>query len=389
MSTDSSKDASTKTIGFAPSPADTQRILLINFGGIGDEILFFPVIETLRYAYPHVYLSILVEPRCHNLMDHHYFIDEVLTFDIKHRKSPGDLLDLLTLIRNNEADMIISSGSSSLVAPLLFLSGASRRVGYDSGRFPGLLTHKAPLNKEQYAADMYHDLLSPLGLVRSKVIPQMNLPNMVKYWSHQWLSSQGLTTDEQVHDYVLIHPGVSLMSKEKQLIKSWERDRWCQLIQRLLKEKTPVVLAGGPDDAEEIQYITDRIQHPLFKLAYGHTRDLYQLGGLIEAASVSVCVDSAPMHLAIALKASLVAIFGPTDETKLVPNDVRYQMVRHDVPCRPCLWATRNTTCATLDCLTGIQVKQVYNAVRGFLPLSPPNRGVETSVTQLADDFTH
>ena len=70
-------------------------ILLNNFGGIGDEILFYPVIETLRYAYPHAFISILVEPRCHNLLDHHYFIDEVLTFDIKHRKSPGDLLDLL------------------------------------------------------------------------------------------------------------------------------------------------------------------------------------------------------------------------------------------------------------------------------------------------------
>jgi ADP-heptose:LPS heptosyltransferase len=385
MSTDLSQSLPQTAPSPTPDPADIQRILLINFGGIGDEILFFPVIETLRYAYPHAYLSILVEPRCHNLMDHHYFIDEVLTFDIKHRKSPGDLLDLLTLIRSNEADMIISSGGSSLVAPLLFLSGASHRVGYDSGRFPGLLTHRAPLNKEQYAANMYHDLLSPLGLARPNVVPQTSLPTIVKHWSHQWLSTQGLTTGDHIKDYVLIHPGVSLMSKEKQLIKSWERDRWCQLIQRLLKEETPVVLAGGPDDAEEVNYITTRIQHPLFKVAYGHTRDLYQLGGLIEAAGVTVCVDSAPMHLAIALQSPLVAIFGPTDENKLVPKDARYQVVKHDVHCRPCLWATRNTTCATLDCLTGIQVKQVYAAVRGFLPLAAPNKGSGHSSSKVVE----
>ena len=351
-----------------PKPLDVDRILLINFGGIGDEILFFPVIETLRYAYPHAYISMLVEPRCHNLMDHHYFIDEVLTFDIKHRKSPGDLLDLLTLIRSNAPDMVISSGGSSMVAPLLFLSGAKVRVGYQSGRFPQLLTHQAPLNKEQYAADMYHDLLQPLGLVRPSVVPHTTLPNIVKHWSQRWLESQGL----KAHSYVLIHPGVSLMSKEKKLIKSWERDRWCQLIERVLKENTPVVLAGGPDDAEEIAYITQRIQHPLLKQAYGHTRDLYQLGGLIESAAVTVCVDSAPMHLAIALQAQLVAIFGPTDEKKLVPQDSKYSVIKHDVPCRPCLWATRNTTCDALDCLTGIQVKQVYNAVRKFLPLPQP-----------------
>lgn len=360
-------------------PVDVERILLINFGGIGDEILFFPVIETLRYAYPHAYISILVEPRCHNLMDHHYFIDEVLTFDIKHRKSPGDLLDLLTLIRSNEADMVISSGGSSLVAPLLFLSGAEVRVGYQSGRFPQLLTHAAPLNKEQYAADMYHDLLQPLGLTRPEVVPRTTLPNIVKHWSQHWLKTQGLANK----DYVLIHPGVSLMSKEKKLIKSWERDRWCKLIVRLLKEETPVVLAGGPDDAEEVRYITARIQHPLLKVAYGHTRDLYQLGGLIEAAKVTVCVDSAPMHLAIALQAQLVAIFGPTDEKKLVPQDSRFRVISHDVPCRPCLWATRNTTCDSLDCLQGIRVKSVYNAVRQFLPLPASKAPEKKPVAQV------
>ncbi len=355
-----------------PKPEMPDRILLINFGGIGDEILFYPVIETLRYAYPQARLSILVEPRCHNLLDHHYFIDEILTFDIKHRKSPGDLLDLLNLIRANEADMIISSGGSSLVAPLLFLSGAPVRVGYDSGRFPGLLTHRAPLNKEQYAADMYHDLLQPLKLERGPVIPRMELPGLVKQWSSRWLQQQGLKKGE----YVLIHPGVSLMSKEKKLIKSWARSRWCQLIRQLLKEKTPVVIAGGPDDAEEVAYLKSRLkQHPKLVYAYGHTRDLYQLGGLIQQAAVTVCVDSAPMHLAVALEANTVAIFGPTDEKKLVPDSPKYKVIKHDVSCRPCLWATRNTTCDALDCLKGIEVKSVYDAVRDFLPLvaeTPP-----------------
>ena len=75
--------------------ADIERILLINFGGLGDEVLFFPVIETLRYHYPKARIAMLVEPRCANLMEHHYFLDQVLTFDIKHRRSPADLLEML------------------------------------------------------------------------------------------------------------------------------------------------------------------------------------------------------------------------------------------------------------------------------------------------------
>lgn len=351
-----------------PSPLieqDIQRIMLINFGGIGDEILFFPVIETLRYHYPNARISILVEPRCRNLLEHHYFIDQIYTFDIKHRKSPGDLMELLTMLRTEAPELLISSGSSSLVAPLLFLSGAPHRVGYDAGKFSFLLTHRAPLNQEQYAAQMYYDLLQPLGFPQHTVQPKLKLPTVVKLWAKSWLKSQGLAEDEP---YVLIHPGVSLMSKEKKLIKSWERARWETLIQRLLDEETKVVIAGGPDDAEEIDYLQSRLNHPNLVMAYGHTRDLYQLGGLIEQAAVTVCVDSAPMHLGVALNAKLVAIFGPTDEAKLLPHSDHFKAITHPVSCRPCLWSTRQTTCDELKCLQGISIDQVYDAVRSYLP---------------------
>lgn len=343
-----------------------RRIMLINFGGIGDEILFFPVIETLRYQYPNARLSILVEPRCRNLLEHHYFVDKVYTFDIKHRKSPGDLMELMTLLRAESPELLISSGSSSMVAPLLFLSGAPYRVGYDVGKFRFLLTHRAPLNQDQYAAQMYYDLLKPLGLSQHSVQPRMELPNMANLWARRWLKTQGLSKSEP---YVLIHPGVSLMSKEKKLIKSWERARWESLIRRLLAEKTHVVLAGGPDDAEEIDFLRQRLDDPKLHLAYGQTRDLYQLGGLIRHAAVTVCVDSAPMHLAVALNAPLVAIFGPTDERKLLPDAEPFQALTHPVSCRPCLWATRQTTCDALSCLEGISVEAVYQAVQRRLPL--------------------
>ncbi len=346
-----------------------KRILMINFGGIGDEILFYPVIESLRSQYPQAHLSILVEPRCQNLLEHHYYLDKVLTFDIKHRKSPSDLLELLNLIRESAPELIVSSGGSSMVAPLLFLSGAPYRAGYDSGRFPNLLTHRAPLNPDQYAAQMYYDLLLPLGFPAQSVTPQMSLPGVVKDWASAWLEGQGLARQR----FVLIHPGVSLMSKEKKLIKSWARDHWLTLIQQLLHEGEHVVLAGGPDDAEEIDYLQPRLGvHSNLHLAYGQTRDLYQLAALIERSGALICVDSAPMHLGVALNAPVVAIFGPTDDQKLLPpgEQLHLQAVTHSVACRPCLWATRNTTCDTLDCLVNISVDQVYQALRKLMPVA-------------------
>lgn len=347
--------------------ATLERILLINFGGLGDEILFFPVIQHLRAHYPAARITALVEPRCRNIMEHNHLIDEVFTFDIKSRKHPGDLLELVGILRDEAPDMIISSGGSTLVAGLLFLSGARYRVGYDSGRLRFLLTHRAPLNKEQYAAKMYYDLLLPLGFPDYITPePEMKLPAMVDQWVVAWFKRQQVPLDEP---YVLIHPGVSLLSKQKQLIKSWENHKWEALIRQLLEEGTRVVLAGGPDDADELAYLQARLSHPKLVSTYGHTRNMYQLGGFIRRAGVMVCVDSAPLHLGVAVNANIVTIFGPTDEQKLLPmHRTNLRVIHTDVACRPCLWATRQTTCEALTCLQEIGVERVYNAVREFVP---------------------
>ena len=68
-----------------PVDASIQRILVVNFGGIGDEILFFPVIQSLREAYPHAHIAALVEPRCEGIMRFNPAIDDVFTFDAKHQ----------------------------------------------------------------------------------------------------------------------------------------------------------------------------------------------------------------------------------------------------------------------------------------------------------------
>ena len=335
------------------------RILLINFGGIGDEILFFPVIEDLRSHYTHAHITVVVEPRCRSIMEHNYLIDEVICFDIKQRKHPGDLLELLGLIRDQAPDLILSSGSSPLVACLLFLSGSPVRVGYRPRKLGFLLTDPVELNKEQYAARMYHDLLKPLGFPDQPPVPRMHLPHSVRHWVSDWLAEHHLAE----HDYALIHPGVSQLSKDKQMIKSWELAKWEALIEQLLAQERNVVLAGGPDDAAELNWLLSRLAHPRLFSIYGQTRDMYQLAGVIQRAGVMICVDSAPMHLGVAMGTPLVAIFGPTDEHKLLPpNQPHMRVVQAGTHCRPCLWATRQTTCEALSCLRDISVESVLSA---------------------------
>ena len=42
---------------------DVKKVLLINFGGIGDEILFFPTIKSVKQTYPNAKIYLALEKR--------------------------------------------------------------------------------------------------------------------------------------------------------------------------------------------------------------------------------------------------------------------------------------------------------------------------------------
>ncbi|MFX6424124.1 hypothetical protein ABTG32_17980, partial [Acinetobacter baumannii] len=59
--------------------AEAMKILTINFGGIGDEILFLPTLASIRAIYPHARISLLLEPRSRSFEQVTDLVDEILT----------------------------------------------------------------------------------------------------------------------------------------------------------------------------------------------------------------------------------------------------------------------------------------------------------------------
>lgn len=324
-------------------PHQLKRVLAINFGGIGDEILFLPTLKSIRAQLPNCHLSLMLEPRSASVRQITELVDDVITFDIKKRPLlVADLLELLNKIREGAFDILVSSGSSKQVAILLFLSGVPERVGYDSGSLSRrLLTYAVPLDRNQYAACMYHDLATGLGAPKldvSECIPELTIPESSRVLMRQWLqrpdadfSSDSVGTDRQ-KKRVLLHPGTSKLAIQKGIIKTWEADSWMRLIKLLLADgDKEVILAGGPDDAEIVRSILppgSEAEHPLLRSGVGITRNLSDLAALIEMTDLLVCVDSAPMHIGVGLRKPLVAMFGPTDERKLLPADPRFKALR-------------------------------------------------------------
>ncbi|MBC7472978.1 MAG: glycosyltransferase family 9 protein [Candidatus Sericytochromatia bacterium] len=345
---------------------DFKKILLICFGGIGDVILFYPVINVLRDLYPRSKIIFVVEPRCKNIAEKNPYVNQVITFDLKNKPELKDYVNFIKQLRQENLDLAVSIGRSPLVPVLLFLSGAKHRVGYATNPLKFLYSKAVPLNPNQYAGKMYFDLLKGVGIDADILspVPVIKVPDNEKKWADQWFADKNLVS-QGLQKIIMIHPGASNISKQKNIIKTWDPEKWSKLINQLLMKNIKVILAGGPDDSEDIQKIKNNLidQNNNFIDAYGQTKSLEQLAALIQKSDMLVCVDSAPLNMAVGVGTPLVAIFGPTNENKILPKDNKFKAVRINLDCTPCLWEKRQNTCEALTCLTNLDVNTVLETV--------------------------
>lgn len=329
-----------------------KNILLINFGGIGDEILFLPVIQGLKKTYPDSKITLCLEERSSAFLKLTNLIDYAFYINIKTKDKYIEMLKLYFKALTGKYDLVISSGSNPLIPVLLFFTGIKERAGYKANKLAEkLLTIPVNLNKNQYAANMYFDL------VKSITKGNFELP---------YIKTEEA---EKIKNSVLIHPGVSRISISKNIIKIFNGSQWANLIKLLLKEGFKVILAGGPDDSECINKIRENLKGENltnFTDMFGETKNIYDLAVLIKKSEILVCSDSAPMHIGVATNTKTIAIFGPTDEKKLLPVSDKFIAITNNSDCRPCLWAKRQETCRDLKCLN-IDLNKIVENIKCLL----------------------
>lgn len=324
-----------------------KRILAINFGGIGDEIFFLPTLISLKKEFPESEITLALEPRSKGIKDLTDIIDDLMLIDVKGKNKYAELFNLILKARQGHYDLVVSSGGNKLISILLFLTGIKERCGYNTGKLSEiLLTHAMPLNKNQYACKMYHDLIRDITSYNTE-LPEINV-----------------TSGEKIANSVLIHPGVSKLSVQKNCIKTIPAETWAKTIDLLVAEGKKVMLVGGPDDKECIEEILQKVRTQNFENLYGTTKSLKDLAKLIASADKFLCSDSAPLHVAVALGVKTYVIFGPTDDNVLIPKNGKVFAIKANDNCelKPCLWARRQTSCKELKCLK-ITASQIASAV--------------------------
>jgi ADP-heptose:LPS heptosyltransferase len=294
-----------------------MRILALVPGGIGDQILFFPTLDDLKGQYPEGEIDVVVEPRSTAAYRVSKSVNKVIAFDFKDKNGPADWGNLLGIIRDREYDAVMSLGRKLGVGVLLWLTGIPTRIGYAAGPGKAFLSDAVPLNPDQYAAHMYHDLVTGLGITTPCPALSVNVPQA----DIEWAEAEQQRLGVRESGYVLIHPGSSKLAKQLGYDKVYPAKQWQQVIKDLQTRQPnlPVVLIQGPDDEALVESVLAVC--PGVKVIA--PTDIGKLAATIAAANLMLCTDSGPMHLSIAVGTYTIALFGPTDPKKLMPENGR------------------------------------------------------------------
>ncbi|MEO0853272.1 MAG: glycosyltransferase family 9 protein, partial [Cyanobacteria bacterium J06648_11] len=171
--------------------------------------------------------------------------------------------------------------------------------------------------------NMYHDLTHGFNVTTPVELPQVQLTKTDLAWAE---SDRDRLFGSKIADYVLLHPGASQLSVAKGIRKIYPIANWVEVVRGFRKKRgeLPVAVVAGPED----DALVAEFRALLPDIAIVQPPSIGALTAMLAGATLVLCTDSAPMHLAVATQTPLVALFGPTEPEKLLPGDGPFRAVK-------------------------------------------------------------
>lgn len=296
-----------------------MRVLALVPGDIDNQILFFPTLETIKKQYPQAAIDVLVEPRSKKAYRVCKNVDDVLVFDFQDRNSFADYLNLLGIIRDREYDALISLKTSWRIKLLLWLNGIPVRIGYEDDSALYLSNPIAP-KLDQHKAEMYHDLVTGLGIKTACPAITINVPTE----DISWAESEQKRLAIKDSGYLILCDEPS----DTEEVSAYPISSWQKIVEDIEQRQTGLSV---------ILLQTDRNQTWVASMisANGNLKaiaapDVGKMAAIIAGANLILCNNSTPMQLAIAVDTYTFALSTPKNSTAVATEKENCILVQSD-----------------------------------------------------------
>ncbi len=308
--------------------AAPTRLLVVLPSWVGDAVMATPALRRLRTALPGAFIGALARPPIDQVLAGSDFFDEIHVERASGVLGPKFVAAKIRPRRYDTALLLTNSFSTALIARI---AGVPRRIGYARDARRLLLTDPIPAARTSSgvfaivpAVNAYWTLTSvlcsdnppppapdqPLSsthaplILPQGVMMQLSPTDQERADARRILASAGEAPDEP---YAILNPGGN------NPLKRWPADRFATIADHLARaHKLRVLINTSPAELEIARAITASAETNPVALA-DHESSLAALKPLCSGASIMVTNDTGPRHIAAALGAPVVSLFGPTD----------------------------------------------------------------------------
>jgi heptosyltransferase-2 len=338
-----------------------MNLVVFSPNWLGDAVMALPAIRDLRRHVADGRLTVAARPAIAPLFTMVEGVDQVTTL------SAGGGMRTLASIREDAAQLASHEFDAAVLLPNSFASALvayraaiPERWGFAADFRGRLLTRSLARPKGLTQADYYQALVAALGVETGPQYARLAAPAAVP----GGVLPQG--------PFAVLAPGAAYGRA-----KQWPPERFAELAAALMRDLAwSVVLVGSAADAAVCADIAVKARTtvgagpvdglPSIVDASGRTT-LPELAAVMARAQAIVSNDSGAMHLASAVGRPVVAVFGPTNETRTAPlasgpDAPRPVVVTSHVWCRPCMLRE-----CPIDhrCMTDITAGSVVGALSG------------------------
>jgi heptosyltransferase-2 len=341
----------------------SQAVLVRSPNWVGDAVMSLPFFASLRAALPDASIICLCRPLLTSLYETVPAIDRVLSLDeSKGRSGFGSVRLNAARLRAEQFGLAFSLPASFGSALMLWLARIPRRVGYAAEARALLLTDTLPYGRNgrrPHRAEGYLALLS-LALPDAPI-------------SRDLVFEPGDTASQQVDAIWLDSSSarqeliIAMAPGAAQPNKMWATKRFSQLAGRWIDQVNGrVVFVGAQQDRERAEQVAAVMRAESVTNLAG-AGDLPFAAEIIRRADVFVGNDSGLVHLAAAVGTPTVVISGPGDPSEVSPFSPVAVTVKRPLFCSPCYKNTCWRKDKPLECLTDIEVDEVWQRVRELI----------------------
>ncbi|MDD5155407.1 MAG: glycosyltransferase family 9 protein [Candidatus Omnitrophica bacterium] len=335
-----------------------QKILIIKLGAIGDVLRTTPILHGLKRKYPHSFITWLTLKESRELLRNNPLIGRLFIYGRQARqKLKRETFDILVCLDKEKEAITLASALK-----------AKTKIGFGRDEKTGRLI---PLNKESFYAfrlgicdelkfrknkKTYPEIIFEMaGLKYRKEGYMLDVPANDKAYARRLFSKIGIKNKEPVI-------GLNTGAGSRFANKAWTRGGFIELI-RLMRRHTRAIplLLGGPRELKRNAWIFSRSGGLAYDAGCNHS--LGKFAAIIDLCSLVVTSDTTAMHIAIALKKKVVALFGSTcaQEIELYGRGMK---IFSALSCRPCY---KKECKKKINCMNSIKPQRVFQAVLKLL----------------------